>query len=349
MEVALIADDLTGALDAAAPFVQTGRRVVVATGLDGIGLALASGAEVVAVSTASREIDPGVAAARAAEAAGRLSAALWRFKKIDSRLKGHIAVEVGAILGQTGQTRILVAPAIPSLGRRVAGGAVTGRGVDSPLPIAPVCPPGPALAIPDTATDADMDRALAAESPATMFVGARGLAEALVRRLDGTLRPPAEAPRLPGPVVLIVGSRDPITLAQVAALRAARPALLHVAAPSGMAELPSRPADLILQTVPGTPPASGAEVAARLAAHAARLAQGAGTLVLTGGETAQAVLDRLGIRALRLLGEVEPAVPLAQPLDFPGAPLIVTKSGGLGSAGVLADLYTLRAPGAKAG
>ena len=67
--LAVLADDLTGALDAAAPFAARGITTVVALGLDGLDAALASGADVVGVSTDSREIVPD--AARAAVASAR--------------------------------------------------------------------------------------------------------------------------------------------------------------------------------------------------------------------------------------------------------------------------------------
>jgi len=53
-----------------------------------------------------------------------------------------------------------------------------------------------------------------------------------------------------------------------------------------------------------------------------------GGLVLTGGETARAVLSRLGIRALRVVGEVETGVPILV-AEGSGLP-VVTKAGDFG-------------------
>ena len=64
----VIADDLTGALDATAPFRGSGLTVAVATGPDAFGEALARGASVTAVSTRSREVPAWVAAARMRDA-----------------------------------------------------------------------------------------------------------------------------------------------------------------------------------------------------------------------------------------------------------------------------------------
>ena len=60
-----------------------------------------------------------------------------------------------------------------------------------------------------------------------------------------------------------------------------------------------------------------------------------GGLVATGGDTARAALDALGIRRLRLLGEVEPGLPISV-ADHWVRPLpVVTKAGAFGSTQAL--------------
>ena len=58
-------------------------------------------------------------------------------------------------------------------------------------------------------------------------------------------------------------------------------------------------------------------------------------LVLTGGETARSVLDRLGVATLRLVGEVEPGIPLSvATVVTPAGSLclpVITKAGAFGS------------------
>ncbi|MBP6736206.1 MAG: hypothetical protein KA139_02125 [Rhodobacteraceae bacterium] len=342
IRVALIADDLTGALDAAAPFVAQGLAAVVATAPGGLARAIEAGAPVVAVSLGSREVPQVEAAARAAAAARQLVGAEWLFKKIDSRLKGHVAAELAAVAAARGGTRVLLCPAIPAMGRVVRGGAVEGFGVAEPIALAPVAAAvaaagGLQVAMPDTLSEGDLDRAVAGLDPATLLAGARGLAAALARRLGAGQVPPPPA-RLPGPVALAIGSRDPITLAQVAALRAARPGLAVTLAPDGASPAFAGRADTLLLASPG-PGADGATVSARLAAAFCRdhLA-GRAALVLTGGETASAVLAAMAVQVLALLGEVGEGLPLSRPLDFPDAPLIVTKSGGFGASDALVRL-----------
>src|SRR5690606_26473422 len=92
-ELAIIADDLTGALDTAAPFAMRGLSTHAALGVDSISEALSAGPRVLTVSTDSREVAPDIARKRVAEIVAVLPKGTKIFKKIDSRLKGNIAAE----------------------------------------------------------------------------------------------------------------------------------------------------------------------------------------------------------------------------------------------------------------
>jgi len=59
-----------------------------------------------------------------------------------------------------------------------------------------------------------------------------------------------------------------------------------------------------------------------------------GGLVLTGGDTARAVCDRLGAQGILVLREVEPGIPLARIVGTNELP-IVTKAGGFGHVNAL--------------
>ena len=85
-------------------------------------------------------------------------------------------------------------------------------------------------------------------------------------------------------------------------------------------------------------------VSANLAASVVpRLADGRDTILLTGGATAAAVLARLGISQLRLSGECLPGLP-GLPVSHAGGFTFVTKSGGFGSAGTLAEVLRRVSP-----
>ncbi|WP_167647526.1 four-carbon acid sugar kinase family protein [Mameliella alba] len=316
-DTAIIADDLTGALDSAAPLAGPA-RVVVATSVAALERALEHPHDILAVSTRSREIPAEQARARVARVLASLPGDIRLFKKVDSRLKGNIAPELSALPDRP----LLVAPAIPDFGRIVRAGQVSGFGVDTPIDVAATLGGRPAT-IPDTLTAEDMRAALAAAAPGTILVGARGLALAL--RGD---QPPAPVQHLDGPLTIAVGSTDPITLEQVAALRAARPALVHVTAPAGVVPPPpgsTAPVTLIQMTDgPETPPA---EAAQRFAGGLAPWLDRAGTVVITGGATAEAALDAMGIDVMTVAGEILPGLPCCRV----GPRSIVTKSGGFGT------------------
>ncbi|WP_193334624.1 four-carbon acid sugar kinase family protein [Devosia beringensis] len=327
----VVADDLTGALDAAAPFAARGIATVVALGPEGLVAALASGADVVGVSSNSREASPDDAGRAVAQCLENLPAGLPLFKKVDSRLKGNIAAELDAIPFN----RALVVPAIPAFDRWVRDGRLGGFGVDQPIDIAARLGRHAGKAsIPDIVTQADIEQALETGGH-DLLVGARGLAEALA--VQWAPEAVALVPPLGAPVYCVIGSTDAITLTQVARLRDACPGLTHIAAPDGqMPEGASSTARLtVLQATAGETRADGATVAQRLGEGLQRLQPPRGAvLVISGGATAQVVLGALGITVLRLDGEALPGLPLAHAGGF----TIITKSGGFGDADTLLTL-----------
>lgn len=333
----IIADDLTGAFDAAAPFAGRGLQTMVALRPEDLPAALATGAAVVAVSTRSREIAAEAAAGRVAQVAALLPPGTRVFKKVDSRLKGHVAAELAALA----PAALLVAPAIPDFGRIVAGGAVAGFGVETPIPVAAVLGDlaGRAV-IPDTASPQDMDAALAAAPEGALLVGARGLAEALARAMTGKAEAVAPRPSA-GRALMVVGSRDPITVAQVRALR--DKGADWRGAPNGVLD-DRRPgaALTLVQALPGGTVTTGEAVSAALAeaVHPA-LTEGAEALFLTGGATAEAVTDAMALGPVRLVGEVLPGVPLA----MAGARAVIVKSGGFGGDETLTRLAAILSGG----
>ena len=68
---------------------------------------------------------------------------------------------------------------------------------------------------------------------------------------------------------------------------------------------------------------------------------GPATLVLTGGDTAIAVLRRLGCGSLEVPGEFEPGVPVSGATLTDGPVRIVTKAGGFGDADLFVRLLTI--------
>jgi uncharacterized protein YgbK (DUF1537 family) len=330
----ILADDVTGALDAAAPFAGRGLYTRVALRPEAITHALRGELDILSINLNCRESTPDHAAQVMAQALAMLPADARLFKKVDSRLKGNIAAELAAMSFK----RALVAPAIPAFGRVVRGQHVEGFGIGSPIPVLPALfGPADRYLVPDTGTEAEMQQALrdAEAEGIDLMVGARGLAEALARSMTGLAEArPAEIPG--GPALFVIGSRDPITLAQVDVLRR-EVQLDFTGAPNGVVEprAPGRQLVTLVQAVQGAEDVAADEVSHRLAEGVVpHLLQAAATWLLCGGATAEAVLTRAGITELTLEGECLPGLGVAEA----GGHCIIAKSGGFGQPDTLRQI-----------
>ena len=120
MRVAIVADDLTGAMDSGAQLARAGYRTAVA--FHGSEVPPAGNLGAVSVDTDSRELDPKTAAGRVRETVRRLKDVRILYKKLDSTLRGPIAAELEAALEESGRTGCIIAPAFPSTGRTTVAG-----------------------------------------------------------------------------------------------------------------------------------------------------------------------------------------------------------------------------------
>ena len=122
----VLADDLSGALEAGAAFRAAGRRVVLPLcGAQDLPDALT------VISTETRNAAPGDAAAavRRVLAEQRRKGATLRLKKIDSTLRGPVAVEIEAMMVELAPPLVVFCPANPLTGRTVIGGRLLVHGV----------------------------------------------------------------------------------------------------------------------------------------------------------------------------------------------------------------------------
>ncbi|MFJ6523328.1 four-carbon acid sugar kinase family protein [Streptomyces filamentosus] len=336
------------------------------------------GGGVLAVDLGSRLLDEAAAAERAREAARVLAGAELLLKTVDSTLRGHVAAEVRGAREGSGRAAVVVAPAFPAEGRTTRHGVQYVRGVrvdesefarDPAHPVrtadlARVLPeavlvdadrseeltellPDGGLFVCSAATDADLDRIVAAvpDHRAVLWVGSPGLAAALARHhaLPGDAAGAAGLPPARRPLVA-VGSANPATRRQLALLAAEPGAASAVA--GGPADLPGAAAApvRILHT-PHERRADPAELTRLLADSVAALAarDPFDGLVLTGGETAEAVLRALGAHGIDLHDEPEPGIArgtLAGPADVPPVPVVI-KAGGFGDERTLLRLHAL--------
>jgi D-threonate/D-erythronate kinase len=127
VEVAIIADDLTGAADSGVQLARSGYRTVVV--FCGASIPPGDDLDAVAVDTDSRSLPAGFAAKRVVETGHAVREARIVYKKIDSTLRGPIGAELAAALAATRRRKALIAPAFPSTGRETKGGTQLVHGV----------------------------------------------------------------------------------------------------------------------------------------------------------------------------------------------------------------------------
>jgi D-threonate/D-erythronate kinase len=382
----VLADDLSGACEAASAFLLRTTRIAVA-----LNTAARPGEErVLALDLDSRRADASAAAAsltRALDGQPTVPA----FVKVDSLLRGHVGALVRAARQQPGAL-VVVCPASPALGRTVLGGVVhvdrtplhetdlwRAEGTAVPHSVAEALEGtetsvvdlravrGPReelvatlardvgtgrVPVVDAETEADLDALVAAArlvvATRVLLVGAGGLAGAAARALhaDDDLAP-TPVPRA-STCLVVVGSVAPLLRTEVDELSTVHGAQVLDLAPSALldgsaaADLAQRagstaPACLVVRVDPGAPVdhAAGPTLARALADAVVPLTPGR-PLVLTGGETARAVLDRLGVRSLRPVHHDRGAVT-ARTDD---GRTVVTRPGSFGTGASLAELVS---------
>jgi uncharacterized protein YgbK (DUF1537 family) len=143
----------------------------------------------------------------------------------------------------------------------------------------------------------------------------------------------AEAARLQAEEVARGGAARRISVSSAALL--AGPSA-WAGASDGLCGLLGRGQDVLLEVAAEDRPdlGRGPELAARLAQLVEPAFPALGGLAATGGETAKALLERVGVHGIALLDEVEPGVPLGLTLGGRSLP-VVTKAGGFGGPGTL--------------
>lgn len=325
--VTIVADDLTGALDAAAPLARSEAPIVVSM--------TEVAASRLSVSTETRDgVSPVEAARRVAEfiAARRDrigQSGLW-IKKIDSMLRGPWAGETAA--AARGFDRIVVAPAFPEMGRRTVNGRQQALGADNKWldvgnPIATSLqhagllsapwridetPPEARILVADAVTPEHLDRVtkLLASKASVLWVGSGGLAEALAGRAPFT--------PVPATNLFLIGTRHAVTQRQTERLKA-QCAWAQVIDPARGSS-------------------SEREAAAALNNAITELLDGpvpAGVLV-TGGATLARLINLAEVDQLDTIGRIAPGLPVSYIRGgaWDGG-RVISKSGGFGDPDLL--------------
>ncbi len=311
----LLADDLTGALDCAARFVPVTGPLPVVWRSDPLP-------DCGAVDSCTREVPEQSAYAIVASLAPWLAAGGLAFKKIDSLLRGHVPAELAACAPAF--DHCVLAPAFPFQGRITRGGRQLVRerqgwrdtGVDLPNELARH---GIGVHLSDAATDADLDAVVRRGKSLpgrVLWCGTGGLAGALAGRRS------VPRPHLPRPILALIGSDQPVSRAQVAAVEPSlRPSVITCDLPIGTDRERARVQirDTFLDLL--------------------RRSERPGTLFISGGETLREICIALGASQLEVDGEIVPGVPtsILRGGSWEGQ-RIVSKSGAFGDTGFLARL-----------
>jgi D-threonate/D-erythronate kinase len=337
--IVVLADDLTGACDAGAAFISSGRSVRV---WFGASVLYSVPEKVQAFTTNSRSFSASRAAHVVSQAAKALSSdpqSLF-FKKVDSACRGPIGAEVLAAHRALSTRAVFFAPAFPAEGRIVCDGTLeirnsTGQAKEIRLAnvfpltvrhrigvvarasdLAPTLDSGKTVLICDSETQAELET-LASKAqafPGLLYAGSAGLAQALAM-LSCARQPAGIVPRVER-TLLIAGSPHPVTRLQLETLDRER-----------------FPGVRVMQL--GFPFALSARIRSAFRSHEPQ------ALILTGGETALLAVHALEADSFILQGELAPGIPwgMIQGGLAHGC-TVVTKSGGFGAPTAFNEILT---------
>ncbi|MCC9623972.1 hypothetical protein LPB41_20015 [Thalassospira sp. MA62] len=334
-DVRILADDFTGALDAAAPFATRDvpvRLILSEAGEKGAKLTISSESRDLPVDESRAAVD------RSYQLLGKgdgpdAKPALW-FKKVDSVLRGNSIAETIEMMHRGNFSACVFAPAFPEMGRRTHDGlhevrvgdgwdpaavhdliaAFAEQGVDAKIftPDQPV----EGVLIGNAVVQEDLDKIVAhcRGIPGVLWAGSRGLAQALTPEFKSIPQPELSA--------IIAGTAHPVTRQQVAN-----------AVAKGLGTDAS--ATLLVDPVPTAPTAQDTTNALMRDVPNLSVRPNTGLMVI-GGDTLSAVLAASNAETMECLGEIAPGLPISRILggQFDGVE-IVTKSGGFGDEALL--------------
>ena len=410
----IVADDFTGALDTGVQLAGCGARTRVVTD-PAFSPDRAQDAEVLVIDAETRHLPPSQAAGIVEGIVRRAVAhkVPYLYKKTDSALRGNVGAELGAMLAASGEKALPFLPAYPQIGRCTKGGVhyIEGKpvaesvfGIDpfepvrhsriadliasqSGVPVHSVpadapAPAGEGIYVYDAESLEDLEQAgrtLMDAGRLHISAGCAGFG-AVLPGLLGLGHPervtrPALDPRL----LVVCGSVNPITLAQLDHAEAAGFARMRLAPRqklqpgywnTGEGEQARQDIEAVLQTHPlaiidsndagGNQPTAdyAAQLGCSLETMRVRIASSLGdlvagifrspalgTLLLTGGDTLLQCMRCAGVTELEPVCEMEKGVVLARFTCDGCTRHVITKSGGFGQPSLLTDLAAALAQG----
>ena len=357
--IGILADDLTGALDAAAPFAAEDRPIAVSW------VNSWTAQEDFAFDSETRALAPEIAGRRVMSLIARLHDTAVSFKKIDSLMRGNTFPELVACCTHGWFASVVIAPAFPAedritrCGRQIAPCGDNARPIEIDLadslrrngvPIRVVGREDEAwtegVSVCDAETDGDLDRLVdlsAGFAEPILWCGTAGLARALSRHAGRTRSAPKDGSRL-----LIVGSRHPVSVAQTTSLRRERGnQVIVIEAAGDIPDAAAAASDKLaggqsVALVFALPPCAAEEAEALFRAAFSQLSRGPrpGILTVVGGDTLFRLCQEAGASRLHTIGEWFPGVALSRLADGAWEGItVVSKSGAFGDRDILVRLF----------
>ena len=357
--VGLLADDLTGALDAAAPFATSQSPVAVVW-----SRIAPQTRESFAVDSETRQSLPHTAVQRVTEVLPALGKCGIAFKKIDSLMRGNTLGELRACCSSNLFGTVVIAPAFPEQGRVTRGGRQfshqgDGAWIPTCMNIAEdlACENIPArvigsgselagggVAICDAETELDLEHVVSAKTrlaEPVLWCGSAGLARAL-----GTADKPVCQPQ-GHRRLFVVGSVCPTSVQQVERVRRDYPqAVTTIHASSDIEVAVARIAHGLTQhgsaLLALSPPDHDRERASDLYrktfAHLMHVPP-PDILVAVGGDTLYRLCGSVGASRLDAIGEWKPGVAVSKFVDGLWAgTVVISKSGAFGKGDCLLEI-----------
>jgi len=395
MRILILADDLTGANDTAIQFVKQGFSNLVIINTDSANADLFGSYDVISVNCDSRRLKAGEAYSAVYKIAKGFEAASFVYKKVDSVLRGNPGQELAAVMDALDIPLGLAAPSFPA-NRSVIENGVLSNGTDATLVFAngsgkktkniPLdkiregadevtafinsCV-GTQVFIADAVTDDDLEiicKASASLAKPHVLAGSAGLANQLAHKLGKAGVVPFKKPAALSPALIIAGTRQTETAAQIETLCKTFPAATLIRfdvamASGGNAENAiARAFDAVSRSMKENPCSCVIAVDSMFSVAVGAYAEGDETsavicealgvlaeklmdsfnfpmLLTTGGDTTMAVCCRLGVSAIEPLVEIGPGIPLGRIAGGNyGGRFIVTKSGRFGNSDSLVEI-----------
>ena len=357
-QVAILADDLTGALDAAAAFATPAspiRAVWASRDIsDGVGFSMDS---------ETRDLPAAEAEKAVAGLLPRLLGGSVSYKKVDSLLRGNTVAEVAVCGGKGPFGSVVVAPAFPAQDRIMRRGRQYARSSGRWTPVGPSLrdelrkrsiasrliqrgeqPGGGGVLLCDAESEEDLAGIAASTENLThpiLWCGSAGLARALAGPHSPAALPPAAS------TLVLIGSRHPTSARQVRHLAEAFPeAMVPLVSLDGaeaaVAELAARLREhgraCLALKLPNLAREAAKALLEDVLAEMTRAMEPPGLVIVGGGDTLMRLAKAVGATRLDTVGEWRPGIPLS---SFPDGhwqgTAVLSKSGAFGDERTLTD------------